>query len=163
MVPMAFGLVTQPRMAVPQPVAEPPVTEGSVTLRVSGGKPLRLAAHLLAEGTSWSPRAEAWHEVALYRRDTGEFAVALKTFKKAQGEADVYRAELFPNFEELVLWLEGFDPTADLTVDLDASDRRVSAAEIAMRAAALRQRADEITRQYHALIGEVLFSLDAGG
>lgn len=132
-----------------------------VSLRVSGGKPMRLRAQALAEGNSWRLGTHAWHEVQMFRRDTGEYVVGIKCFKKAAGDADIFHAELFPNLEEAVAFLEGFDPTADLSVDIDASDRSVSAAEIALKAAALRQRADEITRQWRALVGEMLYRLDA--
>lgn len=134
-----------------------------VVLQVSGARPLRIRADLLAEGNSWCLGTEAWHEVAIYRREGGEFAVAIRTYNKAAEATDVHRAELFPTLEEATGFLESFDPTADLRVALDCADRRLSAAEIALRAATLRQRADEVTRHYRALIGEMLLRLDTGG
>jgi hypothetical protein len=134
-----------------------------VTLQVSGARPLRLRADLLAEGNSWCLGTEAWHEVALYRRDGGEFAVAIRTFHKSADATDVHRAELFPTLDEALGFLEAFDPTCDLRVALDCADRRVSGVEIALRAAKLRQRADEVTRHWRALIGEMLLRLDTGG
>jgi hypothetical protein len=59
-------------------------------------------------------------------------------------------------------WLQAFDPTADLGADIDASDRRVSTTDIALRAAALRQRADRIELQYRSMIGELLYRMDVG-
>jgi hypothetical protein len=59
-------------------------------------------------------------------------------------------------------WLQAFDPAADLFADLDASDRRISATEIALRAASLRQRADWVEMQYRSMIGELLFQFDIG-
>ncbi len=134
----------------------------SVTLQVSGGRPLRLRGELLAEGNSWCRGTEAWHEVALYRREQEEVAVAIRTFRKAEGSADIHRAELFPNLDEAMAWLIAFDPTADLQVDLDCADRAVSTVMITLRAATLRQRADAVARQYHALLGEMLLQLDQG-
>jgi hypothetical protein len=133
--------------------------EAPVTLRISGGKPLRLRATLLAEGNSWAPGTPLWHEVALWRREGGEIVVSAKTLRKGQGESDTYRAELFANAAEALDWLEDFDPLADMTVDLDPSDRSISALDIALRAASLRGRAEEITRQWRALLGEMLFRL----
>jgi len=170
MVSVAFSLALpeQPVLAasgavVPAPdtVAEDIAPPTRITLRVSGGKPLKMRAQLMAEGSSWSPGTPAWHEVAVYRRELGEYAVAVKTFKKSVGEKDVFRAEVFPNIDEVMAWIEGFDPTADMTIDLDASDRSIRSADIALRAAALRLRSDEITRQFQALVGELLFRLDA--
>jgi hypothetical protein len=134
---------------------------GVVALRVSGGKPLRIRGTLLAEGHSWATGTIAWHEVALWRREGGEVAVAIRTLRKAANEADVHRAELFPNLPEALTWLEGFDPTADLSPDFDPNDRGLSALEVTLRAAALRGRAEEVARQWRALLGEMLFRLDS--
>ena len=133
---------------------------GLVTLQVSGGKPLRLRGALVAEAHSWAPGTVAWHEVSAWRCEGREIAVAVRTLLKAEGSSDVHRAEIFPTLGEAQAWLEEFDPTADLPVDLDASDRRVSAVDIALRAAALRGRADAVARQWRALLGEILLRLD---
>ena len=131
-----------------------------VTLRVAGSRPLRLRAHLLAEASSWTSGAPAWHEVALYQRDEGDIVVALRTCTQPDGDGDVCHARQFVSLADAARWLAGVNPTADLLTDLDASDRRLSGVEIALRAAALRQRADRIERQYSAMIGELLFRLD---
>ena len=143
-----------------QPAETQVFPEEEVVLKVSGGKPLRMRARLLAEGTTWAVGTAAWNEVALYQRDQGDIAVSIKTFKKSSAETDVFHAEVFPNFEEACSFLESFDPSADLTAGIDASDRSVSGAEIALRAAALRQKADDVVRRYRALVGELLFRLD---
>jgi hypothetical protein len=139
-----------------------PAREQSIALQVSGGKPLRLRGTLLAEGNSWAPGTVAWQEVTLFRTDGGEIALAVRTLRKARGETDIHHAELFPTLGDALSWLEEFDPAQDLSVDLDASDRALSAVEIALRAAALRGRADEVARQWRALLGEMLFRLGAG-
>ncbi len=150
-----------PVLSLPEPSAPAaPAEPMQVTLRVSGAKPLKLTGILLAEASSWSPGTLAWHEAGIWRREGGEVAVAIRTLRKAAGETDVHRAELFPTLAEALTWLEEFDPTADLSVDLDASDRRVSAIEVALRAAALRGRAEEVGRQWRALLGDMLFRLD---
>jgi len=74
----------------------------------------------------------------------------------------VFHAHLFESLEKALGWLQTFDPTVDLFADLDASDRRISATEIALRAAALRQRADWVEMQYRSMIGELLFQFDIG-
>jgi hypothetical protein len=48
----------------------------------------------------------------------------------------------------------------DLFADLDASDRRATATDIALLAAALRQRADWVELLYRSMIGELLYRLD---
>ncbi|MBK1660064.1 hypothetical protein [Paracraurococcus ruber] len=133
-----------------------------VTLRISGGKPLQMRAALLAAGSGWSPRLAAWHEVAVYRRDGGDVAVAVTALQKAPGDAASHRAELFPTLDDAAQWLEEIDPLADLPVDLDPSDPRLSGAELALRAAALRLRADAVGRAWRALIGDLLYRLHTG-
>ncbi len=169
MVSVAFAVSSGPSPRVvqeapsqrPGPAALEWPEPTEIVLRVSGAKPLRMRAQTLAEGTSWCYGTPAWHEVTLYQRDTGEFPVAVKTFKKASSEPDVFQAEQFATLDEAILWLETFDPTGELSTDIDVSDRRTSTVDITLKAAALRQRADQVARQYRSLIGEMLFQLDA--
>lgn len=134
-----------------------------IMLRVSGGRPLHLRGHLLAEASSWSPGAPAWHEIALYQCDGGEIAAALRLCTQPGGAGDLCQARSFAVLSDAADWLGGIDATADLATDLDASDRRLSAVEIALRAAALRQRADRVERQYKAMVGELLFCIASSG
>jgi len=140
-------------------VAQPAPMAGlaEIILRVSGGKPLRFAGPMVAEATSCSPAGPAWHEVALYRTQGPEWVVCVRMLKKAMGETDIHHARLFGAFDDALAWLEQFDPTADLAPGFDASDRRVSTAEIALLAAALRQHADAVARQWRGLLGELLY------
>lgn len=148
--------------AGPPALREPPAAVRAVTLRVSGAKPVRLRGRLLTEGHSRATGCIAWHEVEVWQLEgSREVALALRTRRPAGEAADVHRAELFPDLTEALDWLEAFDPLADLTVDFDAADRRLSAVEVALRAAALRGRAEVVTREWRALLGEVLFVLDA--
>lgn len=133
-----------------------------VMLRVSGGRPLQLRGHLLAEASSWSPGASAWHEIALYQCTGDEIAAALRLCTQPDGAGDLCQGRLFAALADAADWLAGFNATADLASDLDASDRRLSGVEIALRAAALRQRADRIERQYRVMIGELLFCIANG-
>jgi hypothetical protein len=148
--------------SAPEPIAAAAAPDGVITLRMSGGKPMRMRAELLAECSSWSAGAPAWHELALYRRETGDYAVALKTCRGPAGDSDLFHARIFPELDSALTWLQEFDPTAELGVDIDASDRRISTTDIALRAAALRQRADRVELQYRAMIGELLYRMDIG-
>jgi hypothetical protein len=135
--------------------------EDIVTLRISGGKPIHLKRpELLAQCSSWTDGAAAWHELVLYRRETGDYAVGA-TMCRAEG-GDVFHARLFPELDSALSWLEAFNPTADLGADIDASDRRISTTEIALRAAALRQNADRVEQQYRVMIGELLYRMEGG-
>ena len=134
----------------------------AVTLRQSGGKPVHMQADLLAECSSWWAGAPAWHELSLYRRDSDDFAVGIKTCRGPMGGSDVFHARVFPDMEAAMAWVMAFDPTADLGADIDSSDRRISTTDIALRAATLRQQADRVEQQYRVMIGELFYRLDAG-
>ncbi|WP_439551163.1 hypothetical protein [Falsiroseomonas sp.] len=156
---VSVAIIGQATAAGP-PAADPAVRP--VTLRVSGAKPVRLRGRLLTEGRSCAAASTAWHEVSIWQIEgSREVAVALRTRSPGGDAADVHRAELFPDLAEALDWLEAFDPLADLSVDFDASDRRLSGVEVALRAAALRGRAEAVTREWRGLLGDVLFVLDA--
>jgi hypothetical protein len=129
-------------------------------LRNSGGKPLRLQAEILAEGSSRRAGAAYWHETALYRTQDGKCAVALRFLSATGVEAGVHRARLFDTETEAASWLEGFDPACDLDADFDVSDPSMSVAQVALKAAALRDRAERLARAYRVMIGELLYRLE---
>jgi hypothetical protein len=175
MAAVAFHLALPETPPLPEPLAEalPEVVDAppslppplppprAVTLKVSGGKPLKMRAILLAEGSSHWPGAAAWHELAIYRREHGEHAVAVRSHDRAPGAVPFCRAEVFPNLAEAMAWVEEFDPTADLAIPFDLADRTVRAADMALDAAAFRIRAEELTRRWQAMLGEVLCRVDA--
>jgi hypothetical protein len=149
---------------VPVAAAFPRVADPSVVvLRNSGGKPLRVRAELLAEGSSRCAGASLWHEVALYRAADGAIAVAIRFLSSGSAESAVHRARLFDDIDSAVSWLEGFDPAFDLGADFDVADTRQSVAQVSLKAAALRDRAERLTRDYRGMIGEVLFRLETEG
>ncbi len=133
----------------------------SILLRNVGGKPLRLQGELLAEGSNRVPEAACWHEIAVYRTASGQIAVALRMMRPGGVETGVHRARVFEDMDGAATWLEGFDPAMDLSADFDVSDPRLSAACVAVKAAALRDRAERLDRAYRGLIGEVLFRLES--
>lgn len=155
-------LMLEPSTGALGAVSLPDVCDGSVTLRMSGGKPMHMRAELLAECSSWSAGAPAWQELALYRRDSGDFAVGMKTCRGPMGVSDVFHARVFADLDAALAWLQAFNPTTDLAADIDSSDRRISTTEIALRAATLRQHADRVEQQYRAMIGELLYRMDIG-
>ena len=136
--------------------------DGMVTLRLSGGKPMHMRAELLARCSSWSAGAQAWHELALYHRDSADFAIGLKTCLGPMGGSDVFHARLFPDLDAALGWVQGFDLTADLDADIASSDQRISTTDIALRAATLRQQADRLQQQYRSMVAELLYRLGAG-
>ena len=132
-----------------------------ILLRNFGGKPLKLRAELLAEGGSRTEGATHWHEIAFYRTDAGQIAVALRLLRTVAGDLGVHRARVFPDMDAASTWLEQFDCSADLGADFDVADCRLSTASITLQAAALRERTDRLERAYRGLVGEILFRLEA--
>ncbi len=129
-------------------------------LRNLGGRPMRLRAELLAEGSNRELGAPLWHEVALYRTDSGQIAVALRLLRADSVDLGVHRARLFDTLDAAASWLESFDTSADLAADFDVADRGLSAASVTLKAAALRERAEALDRAYRGLVGEILFRLE---
>jgi hypothetical protein len=133
---------------------------GVTVLRNNGGKPLQFHGVMIAEGSSRGQGALAWHEVAIYRTESGSLAVAIRFMRAGSGECGVHRARIFERQDGALSWLEDFDPACDLSADFDVSDRRSSAATVALKAAFLRDRAERLERDYRALVGEMLFRLE---
>ncbi len=131
---------------------------GTLHLRNAGGKPLRVRAELLAEGSSRDGTAPWWHEIALYRTEDGEMAVALRLSRAGCG-IGIHRARLFPSLDDAASWLEAFDPAIDLAADFDVSDATLSAAAVTVKAAGLRERAARLERGFRTLVGELLFQI----
>ncbi len=132
----------------------------TVLLRTASGKPLRLQAELLAEGSSRASDAPLWHEVSLYRTRSGQIALALRCVRASDPAGFAHRALVFDDMDAAATWLEQFDPTVDVNADFDVADTRLSSAAMALKAASLRDRTERLERAYRALIGEVLFRLE---
>ena len=132
----------------------------TILLRNRGGRPLRLQATLLAEGGNRQPGVTHWHEMALYRTDAGQIAVALRLLSSLPGECGVHRARVFGDIDAACGWLEQFDVAADLDAGFDVADQRLSGPGLAVEAASLRGRAERLDRAYRGLVGEILFHLE---
>ena len=132
-----------------------------ILLRNIGGKPLRLQATLLAEGGNRQAGVTHWHEIALYRTDAGQIALALRLMSAAPGDTGVHRARVFGDIDAACDWLEQFDGAADLDAGFDVADQNLSGPTLAVKAASLRGRADRLDRAYRGLVGEILFHLES--
>jgi len=133
---------------------------GVIVLRQSGGKPLKIKAELLAEGSSRTVTSLGWHEIAIYRTEEDGIVVAIRSLRNGGAESCVHRARSFPDTDQAATWLEEFDPSFDLSADFDVADPRASAASVSLKAATLRDRTERLKRDYRCLVGEVLFRLE---
>ncbi len=132
-----------------------------ITLRRSGRQPLRFKGALLAEATGHSTEGRLWHELNIFSRQMGGFVVDMRVFKKDRGQKDVFHVHVFETMGEVVSFLEEFDPTADVTVDVETDAPGYTTARLTLKAVALRQRIEDVTRDYRSLVGDLLFQLDA--
>jgi hypothetical protein len=132
-----------------------------VLLRNIGGKPLRLRASLLAEGGSRADNVACWHEIAIYRIESGQIAIALRFLRFGSSDIGVHRAKVFEDLDAAATWLEHFDPSVDVAAGFDVAEHGVSGAGVVVQAAALRERIERLDRAYRGLVGELLFRLEA--
>jgi len=125
-----------------------------------GQKPLAFNGVEMAMAMNFTPKAPCWYEIALYRTADSRFVLAVKLFYTGE-ETDISRAWEFDSYDAAVTHLEEFDPADDVRVDVQPDDPSLSLPEMAAHALALRARATEARRQYRALVGEILHTLDA--
>jgi hypothetical protein len=135
-------------------------SQAAVMLRSAGGKPLRVSGALLAEGSSRWPGAPLWHEIQVYECDSGGYALGLRLRDASGRESGADRAKVFASLDDVAVWLEGFDPAGDLHAGFDVSDPAANGAEIALKAAALRDRTEQLRHAFRALVGELLYRMD---
>lgn len=138
---------------------------GRIALRCGGGKPLRFDGELIAEASSQTSHSPLWHEIQIYECGTGGYVLGLRLCQApepqaAQANAATSRALQFEDLDALALWLEQFDPTADLHAGFDVADPQAFAAEITLKAASFRERAALLRAAWRALIGELLYRLE---
>lgn len=135
--------------------------DGVLTVSTSDGKPMNMRAERLAQCTSWSTGALAWHELALYRRDTANFAIALRTCRGPMGSSDVFHARIFKTLEAALAWLQAFSPVADLGAAIEAPEGTVNLGGNAIRATDPHQNAEQVEQRYRVMINELVGRMDA--
>ena len=103
----------------------------------------------------------AWHELALYRRDTANFAIALRTCRGPMGSSDVFHARIFKTLEAALAWLQAFSPVADLGAAIEAPEGTVNLGGNAIRATDPHQNAEQVEQRYRVMINELVGRMDA--
>ncbi len=131
-----------------------------VTLRRSGKQPLRFKGALVAEATGHSPEGRMWHELNIFRRQTGGFVIDLRVFKKGRSQKDIFHVNAVETIGEVVSFLEDYDPTVDVPVNVETDAQYCSTAQLTLKAVALRQQIEEAERDYRSLVGDLLYQLD---
>ncbi len=132
----------------------------TITLRRTGARPFRFQGTELSNAVGWAEKLTIWHEINLFRTNTGKIVVDIRVFRKAPGERDVFRVSECDSIEEAIGILETYDPIQDILVDVPLDDTTVSVAELSLSGVVLRQRIEQTRRQYDALLGDLLHEIE---
>lgn len=80
-------------------------------LKRTGQRPIRFVGEKLASSSGWTqPEPSRWHELAVYRTDSGGFVVSITLRSRYQGELDQYRVEHSLDAVEMEAILRGYNP-----------------------------------------------------
>jgi hypothetical protein len=99
------------------------------------------------------------HELALYRAENGEAAIALRTVRDASGAEPIDRAWRAKTVSKLLAAVSAHDPAADLPADVDPEDPDLVAAELVANALDLRARVVLARRGFEGLVMAVADAL----
>lgn len=134
----------------------------SFTLRRTGKRPLTFHGSELCMAMSFEVGTPLWYEINVFRRsDADGFIVDVRMFTKSDGEKDYFTVRECANFEEVMHYLEGYEPANDVRVDVTFDDDDLTLADLTVQALGLKIKVEEARRQYHGLVGQILYELDA--
>ncbi len=132
----------------------------TVTLRRSGARPYRFQGTEICSAVGWAEKLSVWHEINLFQSTAGKVVIDIRVFRKSPTEKDLFRVEERDSIEDAISFLESYDPTQDVLVDIPLDDPGVSLAELSLNGIVLRQRIDHTRRQYDALLGDLLHEIE---
>jgi hypothetical protein len=131
-----------------------------VVARRNGKRPLTFAGIEVCSAMSYEPGTPFWYEINIYRTSAHGFVGVVKMFSKSDDERDRSTAIEAESLDEIVHWLETYEPAHDIRCDLPFDPGGIAMVELGLRAAAASMKLAEARRQYCDLLGEVLFALD---
>lgn len=108
-----------------------------ISLPRAGLRSLKLRGRLVAESTSESPNSKSplsnrWHEIRLYRLDSGQFAVSITYHSRWEGETQGWSgAAVLGDLVEVERYLGEFDPNSTVRGFPPGEAYRVKAAALA--------------------------------
>lgn len=137
-----------------------PPFHGKIVLKRTGKKTMRFAGDMLAEHTGYSRASAHWYEICVFSRVVGGFAATIRHFTKAEGMRDRFTAERFDTLDDVMTFLEGYDPHDDLTIGFDPAAAALSAAEVTVLAAGLRARKADYTHAYESVVSDALQKIE---
>lgn len=129
-------------------------------LKRSGQRPMLFNGATLATICGVTPSLPFWYELNVHRTVLDTYLSDIRLFHKSPDEPDLFWVSEHDDLDALVAHFERYHPAADLTPPALAPDR-ASAAELALWAAGLQLRVEQITQHYRALVGELLHAVHA--
>ena len=162
---MPIASATAPAAPEPEFTEQPAETVDAgasqdwVMLRRSGKAPYRFKGVKYASSTSYYCGSRLWYEVNIFTKSSGGFVLDLRVFKKSDEDKDLFKIESFDSMEDMFEFLENYDPTEDVSIFFDASEKSISTSDMTLKAVSLRQAIDEASRDYRSLVGDMLYQL----
>lgn len=144
-----------------RPRPKMPPFHGKIVLKRTGKKTMRFAGDLLTDHTGYNRASAYWYEICVFSRVVGGFAAAVRHFTKAESERDRFTAERFDTLEEVMTFLERYDPQNDITIGFDPAAPALSAAEVTVLAAGLRARKADHAHAYESVVSDALQKIEA--
>lgn len=135
-------------------------TARKTTLRRTGARPLQFVGAELCSAMSYGPGSTFWYEVNLFQTADQKFIVDIRLFSKTGEDQDRFFVKMVSSFDEVMDYLETYEPANDLRVDLAIDDEGTPIAELCLQAVSLRARIHDARRQFRSIVGEVLYELD---
>ncbi|MEM7701916.1 MAG: hypothetical protein AAF251_08280 [Pseudomonadota bacterium] len=138
--------------------SEPSIPAMPFTLKRTGQRPYEFKGRLLAMLSGISSHLPFWYEINIYQTDD-MLLCELKLFHKDADAADLFRVTEHFDMESVFNYLEGYDPSDDLDPCSEVADHSASSATLALNAARLQLRVNQLKRHYESVVGEILQAL----
>lgn len=133
------------------------------TLRRTGRRPYAFNGTIMATVCGVTPALPFWYEINVYRSVIDTYVSDVRMFNKDGALADLFRVEEHDELEDAFTWFERYDAAADLMMEPDGNKpdggKPESNAVVALRAARLQVRVNEIRAHYAVVMGDLLHAL----
>jgi hypothetical protein len=146
----------------PAPVAQaapPAPTIPPMSLRRTGERPYVFSGKPVATLSGYSTQLPFWYEINVYQDAADEYVTDLRLFHKDPNSADMFRVVEHDDMDSIFEYLERYDPSADLDPGKSIAEPTASSAMLALNAARLQLRVNQLTRHYQAVVGDLLQAL----
>ena len=137
-----------------------PAQPDLVTLRRTGQRPINFRGATVAHGMSFRVGTPLWYEVNVFKASTGGFVGDVRMFTKADGEQDKFTVHIAGSLEEIVDFLEEYNPAEDIIVDVNFDDKTMTLADLTFKALAVRARSENAKAQYECLVCDIFSQLE---